>query len=242
MAPFFVLPWLLMPVGALITDPFGDGQPRDPDREPRSRSSSSASASRLLGRLHAWLLRREPGRADHDREPPVLAPHVPDDDGGAGRLRGRLPDLTRMDPKAKTRIEELRAEIRRHDRLYYVEARPEIGDREYDAALPGAAGSSRRRTRSSRAPIRRRSGWAASRSSRFATVTHSAPLLSLDNTYSRGRARRVGARRPAGRSGASRRATSPSQDRRRSRWSCTYENGRLVLGGDPRRRGRAATT
>lgn len=31
------------------------------------------------------------------------------------------------------RLEFLRKEINRHDRLYYVEARPEIGDADYDA-------------------------------------------------------------------------------------------------------------
>ena len=34
--------------------------------------------------------------------------------------------------EAKKRIDFLRAEIDRHDRLYYVEARPVIGDRDYD--------------------------------------------------------------------------------------------------------------
>ena len=32
----------------------------------------------------------------------------------------------------RARIEFLRSEIERHDRLYYVEARPVIGDRDYD--------------------------------------------------------------------------------------------------------------
>ena len=32
-------------------------------------------------------------------------------------------------------IEKLRDEIRHHDELYYVEAAPEISDREYDALL-----------------------------------------------------------------------------------------------------------
>ena len=32
-------------------------------------------------------------------------------------------------------IEKLRNEIRHHDELYYVEAAPEISDREYDALL-----------------------------------------------------------------------------------------------------------
>ena len=34
--------------------------------------------------------------------------------------------------EAGERIAFLRAEINRHDRLYYVEARPVIGDRDYD--------------------------------------------------------------------------------------------------------------
>ena len=38
-------------------------------------------------------------------------------------------------PSAKARIEELRREIRRHDRLYYVDARPEISDRDYDRLM-----------------------------------------------------------------------------------------------------------
>lgn len=38
--------------------------------------------------------------------------------------------LTRA--KAARRIEELRAEIRRHERLYYVDAAPEVSDAEYD--------------------------------------------------------------------------------------------------------------
>ncbi len=36
------------------------------------------------------------------------------------------------DAKLEEKAETLRAEIRRHERLYYVEARPEISDQEYD--------------------------------------------------------------------------------------------------------------
>ena len=35
----------------------------------------------------------------------------------------------------KKRIEQLRKELHRHNFLYYVEARPEISDREYDTLL-----------------------------------------------------------------------------------------------------------
>ena len=34
--------------------------------------------------------------------------------------------------KARERVEELRAQIRHHDRLYYVDSAPEIDDRAYD--------------------------------------------------------------------------------------------------------------
>ena len=35
----------------------------------------------------------------------------------------------------KDRVEQLRRTIRRHDHLYYVEARPEISDRDYDRLM-----------------------------------------------------------------------------------------------------------
>ena len=37
--------------------------------------------------------------------------------------------------EAARRVEVLRAEIRRHDRLYYTEARPEISDQQYDRLM-----------------------------------------------------------------------------------------------------------
>ena len=40
-----------------------------------------------------------------------------------------------MTAAAARQIESLREQIRRHDRLYYVEAAPEINDREYDALV-----------------------------------------------------------------------------------------------------------
>lgn len=40
-----------------------------------------------------------------------------------------------MTASAATRIARLRDEIRHHDRKYYVEAAPEISDREYDRLL-----------------------------------------------------------------------------------------------------------
>ncbi|MEI7781330.1 MAG: NAD-dependent DNA ligase LigA, partial [Planctomycetota bacterium] len=40
-----------------------------------------------------------------------------------------------MTAAAARQIEALREQIRHHDRKYYVEARPEISDREYDRLI-----------------------------------------------------------------------------------------------------------
>lgn len=83
----------------------------------------------------------------------------------------------------QNRIERLRNEIRRHDRLYYVEAKPEISDREYDrlyaelkeleSAHPDLITSDSPTQRVGGEPIEG-----------FATVRHREPMLSIDNTYS----------------------------------------------------------
>lgn len=85
--------------------------------------------------------------------------------------------------EAAQRIEKLRREIERHNRLYYVEARPVISDREYDrlyaelARLEGefpdlAAPDSPTRSVGGE-PLKE-----------FRSVPHLRPMLSLDNTYS----------------------------------------------------------
>ncbi len=84
---------------------------------------------------------------------------------------------------ARRRVEELRGELRRHERLYYVENRPEITDAEFDrlmrelqeleAAHPELA--------SADSPSRRVGGEPAEG---FATVEHVSPMLSLENAYS----------------------------------------------------------
>ncbi len=84
---------------------------------------------------------------------------------------------------AREEAERLRAEIRRHDRLYFLDARPEIPDQEYDALV--------RRLRELEAahpslvtpdsPTQRVGGAPLEG---FAHVRHSAPMLSIDNCYS----------------------------------------------------------
>ncbi|MBM3317867.1 MAG: NAD-dependent DNA ligase LigA, partial [Candidatus Eisenbacteria bacterium] len=99
-----------------------------------------------------------------------------------------------MDPQqAARRIEELRRLIRRHDRLYYVEHAPEISDREYDrlyaelVALEAASPEHDDPT----SPTRRVGGEPIAA---FATLPHSTPMLSLQNTYTAEEAREFDAR------------------------------------------------
>lgn len=86
-------------------------------------------------------------------------------------------------PGADTRAEELRRQIRHHDRLYYVEARPEISDLEYDRLF-----AELRRLETEHpelvtpdSPTQRVAGEPLEG---LVTVSHRVPMLSLDNTYS----------------------------------------------------------
>ena len=84
---------------------------------------------------------------------------------------------------ARKRIEELREDLRRHERLYHVDNKPEITDAEFDrrmrelqeleAAYP--------ELRSPDSPTRRVGGEPAEG---FDAVAHVQPMLSLENAYS----------------------------------------------------------
>ena len=81
------------------------------------------------------------------------------------------------------RYDELRAEVERHTRLYYLEAKPEITDLEFDALMrelqeleeehPALATPDSPTRRVGGAPL-----------PGFETVEHEVPMLSIDNTYS----------------------------------------------------------
>ncbi len=85
--------------------------------------------------------------------------------------------------EARNRAEFLRGELERHNRLYYVEAAPEISDREFDrllrelqdleAAHPELASPDSPTQRVGGAPLEG-----------FQPVRHAVPMMSLDNTYS----------------------------------------------------------
>ena len=85
--------------------------------------------------------------------------------------------------EAKKKIERLRQELDRHNYLYYVEAKPEITDREYDRRMrelmdfekvfPEFLTPDSPSQRVGGAPLKE-----------FRSIKHQVPMLSLDNTYS----------------------------------------------------------
>ncbi|UCG57596.1 MAG: NAD-dependent DNA ligase LigA [Phycisphaerales bacterium] len=87
-----------------------------------------------------------------------------------------------MAKDAKKRIEQLRCEIRRHDRLYYVASQPEISDQEYDRLFAelGSLEKANPQLVTPDSPTQRVSGQPLEG---FATSRHAVPMLSMDNTY-----------------------------------------------------------
>lgn len=95
--------------------------------------------------------------------------------------------------EAATRMAELSDALRRHNRAYYVDAQPEITDRDYDAmvkelealeaAHPELTDPDSPTQRVGGEPI---DGWQ--------TVAHAVPMLSIDNTYDADEVRKWGDR------------------------------------------------
>ena len=85
-----------------------------------------------------------------------------------------------VDPRRE--IERLRAEIARHDYLYYRLAEPEVSDQEYDALFRQLSELERKHPEliTSDSPTQRVS---ETPSAGFKQVVHPFPLVSLDNTY-----------------------------------------------------------
>ncbi len=87
-----------------------------------------------------------------------------------------------MNEEVRQRVDWLRREIRRHEHLYYVEARPEISDFEFDqlmaelkeleARFPELASPDSPTQRVGGAPVEA-----------LPQVRHAVPMLSLDNSY-----------------------------------------------------------
>jgi len=92
-------------------------------------------------------------------------------------------DTKHTHPDPAKRAEELRAELRRHEHLYYVLDAPEVTDAEYDALM-----NELKRIEAAHpdlltvdSPTQRVGGKPADG---FQKVRHSRPMLSLDNAYS----------------------------------------------------------
>lgn len=133
----------------------------------------------------------------------------------------------RNDPLVE-QIERLRAEIRRHDFLYYVKNAPEISDREYDRLFaqlkelelqhPERVTPDSPTQRVSERPIEG-----------FEQVAHRVPMLSIDNTYNEGELRKFDERVAKGLEGAAYDyVVEPKIDGLAI--SLLYEHGRLIRG------------
>ncbi|MFH1277434.1 MAG: NAD-dependent DNA ligase LigA [Candidatus Eisenbacteria bacterium] len=85
--------------------------------------------------------------------------------------------------KTSKEARELRTEIRKHDRLYHDEAEPVIPDEEYDRLVARLREIEEKHPElvTPDSPTLRVGGRP---SERFESVTHTVPMLSLDNTYS----------------------------------------------------------
>lgn len=88
----------------------------------------------------------------------------------------------RVPTEVCARCERLRAEIERHNRLYYIEAAPEISDAEFDALLRELEELEREYPAlvTPDSPTQRVGGGPLEE---FETVEHDVPMLSIDNTY-----------------------------------------------------------
>jgi DNA ligase (NAD+) len=86
-------------------------------------------------------------------------------------------------PAAARRVEELRAELRRHEHLYYVLDAPEVTDAAYDALMNELKRIEAEHTEllTPDSPTQRVGGKPAEG---FKKAPHSRPMLSLDNAYS----------------------------------------------------------
>ena len=119
-------------------------------------------------------------------------------------------------PHTRAAYDRLRRAIERHDRLYYVEARPEISDREYDALFAALVAAERAHPEwvDATSPTQRVSETPLGG---FRTVRHSAPMLSLDNGYSDEDLAEFHARVTQGARDRGRPVRRRAQDRRRRR-------------------------
>ena len=110
---------------------------------------------------------------------------------GRGELDRRIPIgrpdeigfLARTLEEARVRVEELRERIRHHDRLYHVEARPEIEDREYDRLAAELVDLEAQFPELASAGSPTQAPGSDLSAGGFARLPHSVPMISLANSY-----------------------------------------------------------
>jgi DNA ligase (NAD+) len=87
-----------------------------------------------------------------------------------------------MAASAETRIRKLREELEHHNNLYYVRAKPEISDQEYDKLMRELIDleTANPEFQSPDSPSQRVGGQPIDG---FRTVEHAVPMMSIDNTY-----------------------------------------------------------
>jgi len=137
-----------------------------------------------------------------------------------------------MPPSPAQRIKQLRDEINRHSHLYYIDARPEISDREFDRLLQELIELERANPElvTPDSPTQRVGGDVQAE---LKPVRHAVPMMSIDNTYSEAEVRAFDERVRRGLGGGGNGAEhvayvlEPKIDG--TSISLRYEDGQLVL-------------
>src|SRR5438270_13283441 len=93
-----------------------------------------------------------------------------------------IPRLEAAMPSLAQRVLELRRQINHHNYKYYVDAQPEISDKEFDGLLKELEKIEKEHPELATpdSPTRRVGGQPIDG---FVTVKHRQPMLSIDNTY-----------------------------------------------------------
>src|ERR1022692_1039523 len=91
--------------------------------------------------------------------------------------------MPKSEAQAAKRVAQLREEIQEHNRRYYEEAAPSIGDRDYDRLYKELVDLETQfpQLKAPDSPTQRVGGKPLKA---FTQITHRIPMLSLDNTYS----------------------------------------------------------
>ncbi len=146
----------------------------------RRRAPGSLAMAAWLDRNAPWVLAVEFAIMLVDRRPgdghrPLVYAQVQTE-----TARVRLAMATK---EIEREVAQLRSELNRHNYLYYVEAKPEISDREYDRMMSRLTELEAEHPElvTPDSPTQRVGGQPLDG---FATVRHAVPMLSIDNTYS----------------------------------------------------------